>query len=156
MIRDATSSIFKDLQAAGSISNLVGRWGIGKKIVTVCQNSCWLPPRIPSCPLRALTAQTYCSFSSFLFFDPTGGIWYPTHGFVVRSDQAWNAQNPAFYLRHCALGWCQIRIQACGKTVVPVGVGEPRGNAEGVMLIGCAIFHLEITTPKRRIGFGNS
>ena len=29
--RDATSSLFKGLQAAGSISNLVGRWGIGKK-----------------------------------------------------------------------------------------------------------------------------
>ena len=29
--RDATSSINKGLQAAGSISNLVGRWGIGKK-----------------------------------------------------------------------------------------------------------------------------
>ena len=28
--RDATSSIFKGLQAAGSRSNLVGRWGIGK------------------------------------------------------------------------------------------------------------------------------
>ena len=26
--RDATSSIFNDLQAAGSISNLVGRWGM--------------------------------------------------------------------------------------------------------------------------------
>jgi hypothetical protein len=26
--RDATSSIFKDLRAAGSISNLVGRWGM--------------------------------------------------------------------------------------------------------------------------------
>ena len=32
--RDATSFIFNDLQAAGSISNLVGRWGIGKRIVT--------------------------------------------------------------------------------------------------------------------------
>jgi len=72
-----------------------------------------------------------------------GRVWYPTNGFVVRSDQAWNAQNPAFYLRHCALGWCKIRIQACG-------------NAEGVMLIGCAIFYGEITTPKRRIGFGDS
>ena len=30
--RDATSSIYKGLQAAGSISNLVGRWGIGKKL----------------------------------------------------------------------------------------------------------------------------
>ncbi len=29
--RDATSSIFNDLQAAGAISNLVGLWGIGKK-----------------------------------------------------------------------------------------------------------------------------
>ena len=29
--RDATSSIFNDLQAAGSISNLVARWGIGKR-----------------------------------------------------------------------------------------------------------------------------
>ena len=29
--RDTTSSIFNDLQAAGSISKLVGRWGIGKK-----------------------------------------------------------------------------------------------------------------------------
>ena len=28
--RDATSSIYKGLQAAGSINNLVGRWGIGK------------------------------------------------------------------------------------------------------------------------------
>ncbi len=28
--RDPTSSLFNDLQAAGSISNLVGRWGIGK------------------------------------------------------------------------------------------------------------------------------
>ena len=28
--RDTTSSIFNDLQAAGAISNLVGRWGIGK------------------------------------------------------------------------------------------------------------------------------
>ena len=28
--RDATSSIFNDLQAAGSISNLVGRWGMKK------------------------------------------------------------------------------------------------------------------------------
>ena len=28
--RDATSSIFNDLQAAGSRSNLVGRWGIEK------------------------------------------------------------------------------------------------------------------------------
>ena len=37
--RDATSIIFNDLQAAGSISNLVGRWGIGKRIGTVCQNS---------------------------------------------------------------------------------------------------------------------
>ena len=45
--RDATSSIFNDLQAAGSISNLVGRLGIGKRIGTVCQNSRWLPPRIP-------------------------------------------------------------------------------------------------------------
>ena len=32
--RDATSSIFNDLQTAGSISNLVGRWGIGKRIAT--------------------------------------------------------------------------------------------------------------------------
>ena len=32
--RDATSSIFNDLQAAGSISNLVGRWGIEKRIAT--------------------------------------------------------------------------------------------------------------------------
>jgi hypothetical protein len=39
--RDATSCIFKDLQAAGAISNLVGRWGIGKRIGTVCQNSRW-------------------------------------------------------------------------------------------------------------------
>ncbi len=39
--RDATSSIFNDLQAAGSISNLVWRWGIGNRIGTVCQNSCW-------------------------------------------------------------------------------------------------------------------
>ena len=30
--RDATSSIFNDLQAAGARSNLVGRWGIGKRI----------------------------------------------------------------------------------------------------------------------------
>ena len=43
--RDATSSIFNDLQAAGSISNLVGRWGIGKRIGTVCKNSRWLPPQ---------------------------------------------------------------------------------------------------------------
>ena len=28
--RDVTSSIFNDLQAAGSISNLVGRWGVEK------------------------------------------------------------------------------------------------------------------------------
>ena len=28
--RDATSSLFNDLQAAGSISNLVGRWGMEK------------------------------------------------------------------------------------------------------------------------------
>ena len=28
--RDATSSIYNDLQAAGSISNLVGRWGMKK------------------------------------------------------------------------------------------------------------------------------
>ena len=28
--RDVTSSIFNDLQAASSISNLVGRWGVGK------------------------------------------------------------------------------------------------------------------------------
>ena len=40
--RDPTSSIFNDLQAAGSISNLVGRWGIGKRIGTVCQSSRWL------------------------------------------------------------------------------------------------------------------
>ena len=39
--RDATSSIFNDLQAAGSISNLVGRWGIGKRIGTICQKSRW-------------------------------------------------------------------------------------------------------------------
>ena len=32
--RDATFLIFNDLQAAGSISNLVGRWGIGKIIGT--------------------------------------------------------------------------------------------------------------------------
>ena len=37
--RDATSFIFNDLQAAGSISNLVGRWGIGKRIGTVCRIS---------------------------------------------------------------------------------------------------------------------
>ena len=39
--RDPTLFIFNDLQAAGSISNLVGRWGIGKRIGTVCQNSRW-------------------------------------------------------------------------------------------------------------------
>ncbi len=33
--RDPTSSLFNDLQAAGSISNLVGRWGIGNAW-TVC------------------------------------------------------------------------------------------------------------------------
>ena len=33
--RDATSSIYKGLQAAGSISNLVGRWGIDNAW-TVC------------------------------------------------------------------------------------------------------------------------
>ena len=33
--RDTTSSIFNDLQTAGSISNLVGRWGIGNAW-TVC------------------------------------------------------------------------------------------------------------------------
>ncbi len=37
--RDATSSIFNDLQTAGSISNLVGRWGVGKRFATVCENS---------------------------------------------------------------------------------------------------------------------
>ena len=36
--RDATSSILNDLQAAGLISNLVGRWGVGKRTGTVCQN----------------------------------------------------------------------------------------------------------------------
>ena len=51
--RDATSSIFNDLQAAGSISNLVGRWGIEKRIGTLCQNSRGLPPRIPLCPCGA-------------------------------------------------------------------------------------------------------
>ena len=69
--RDAPSCIFNDLQAAGSISNLVGRWGVGKRIGTVCQNSRWLPPRIPSCPLRALVAQSWCGLCSFLFFDYT-------------------------------------------------------------------------------------
>ena len=33
--RDATSSLFNDLQTAGSTSNLVGRWGIGNAW-TVC------------------------------------------------------------------------------------------------------------------------
>ena len=82
--RDAASSIFNDLQAAGSISNLVGRWGIGKRIGTVCQNSHWLPPRIPSCPLRALATQSYCSFSSFLFFDHTGIAVLPLYGIVTQ------------------------------------------------------------------------
>ncbi|GBL38872.1 hypothetical protein EMGBD2_01300 [Nitrospirota bacterium] len=75
---------------------------------------------------------------------------------MTAGGPSWNAQNPAFYLRHCALGWCQVRIQTCGKTVVPVGAGKPRGNAEGVMLIRCAIVYCELTTPQRRIGFGDS
>ena len=37
--RDATSSIYAGLRAAGARSNLVGRLGIGKRIGTVCQNS---------------------------------------------------------------------------------------------------------------------
>ena len=48
--RGANSSFFNDLQAAGARSNLVGQWGIGKRIGTVCQNSRWLPPRMLSCP----------------------------------------------------------------------------------------------------------
>ena len=43
--RDPTSSLYKGLQAAGSKSNLVGRWGIEKRIGTVCKNSRWLPPQ---------------------------------------------------------------------------------------------------------------
>ncbi len=46
--RDTTSSIFNDLQAAGSISNLVGRWGVGKKNGTVARihaGSCGLRRR---------------------------------------------------------------------------------------------------------------
>ena len=52
--RDATSSIFNDLQAAGSISNLVGRWGMrsagkrrhfslrmGTPYLTLCQLDRW-------------------------------------------------------------------------------------------------------------------
>ena len=68
--RDATSSIFNDLQAAGSISNLVGRWGIGKRIGTVPEFTL-VASAHSLMALRALAAQNYCSFSSFLFFDFT-------------------------------------------------------------------------------------
>ena len=56
--RDATSSIFNDLQAAGSISNLVGRWGIGKRIGTVPEFTL-VASAHSLMALRALAAQNY-------------------------------------------------------------------------------------------------
>ena len=51
--RDPTLFIFNDLQAAGSISNLVGRWGIGKGLVRYARihAGCLRPfPHAPESP----------------------------------------------------------------------------------------------------------
>ena len=66
--RDATSSIFNDLQAAGSTSNLVGRWGIEKGLARYARiqaGSCGLrrrPWRRYSAPFSLSVGQ----FSPFL------------------------------------------------------------------------------------------
>ena len=63
------------------------------------------------------------------------------------ADQPRNAQNPAFGLRQCAFGWRQVWIKEGGEAAVPVGAGEPGGDAVGVVLIRGAALAGKVAAP---------
>ncbi len=51
------------------------------------------------------------------------------------ADQPRNAENPTFGLRYSAFRRRQVGIEGCGEAGVPVGAGEPGGDAVGVVLV---------------------
>ncbi len=65
-----------------------------------------------------------------------------------RADQAGNAENPPFDLRHGSLGRQQVGLEETRERSVAVGAREPSRNAEGIVLIPCAPFGREAAAPQ--------
>ena len=74
--------------------------------------------------------------------------------FSSSPDQAGNAQYPAFNLRHNAFRRGQIGLQQRPKAAIPVGAGEPSGDAIGVVLVRRAALGRKAAAPQRRVDLG--
>jgi|ERR1700730_12807428 hypothetical protein len=66
---------------------------------------------------------------------------------LARTDQAGNAQYPAFHLRQRAFGRRVVGVQEARKFAIPVGARRPGRDAVGVMLVAGAILVCEVASP---------
>ena len=66
-----------------------------------------------------------------------------------------NTQNPSLHLRDGFFLWRQVWLQEACKAAIPIGVGKPGGDGEGIMLIAGAVGAEVGVAPERGIDLGN-